>query len=133
MSYVTDSPSLVFVRDDGSQVRISCEVANTPATRRRGLMHRAALSPNAGMLFVWPAPEQISMWMENTPLALDIVFLDADWRVLHIARGKPMSRVSIPCLRPAQFVLEASAGWCATHGLRPGASAMPIRIPAAMS
>lgn len=96
-------------------------------------MHRATLPRGTGMLFVWPAPEPLAMWMENTPLALDIVFLDAHWRVVGIGRGRPMDATSIPSPAPSQFVLEVPAGWCAANGVAVGAVATPLRIPRALS
>lgn len=133
MSYVTDTPSLIFSRDDGSWLRVRCEIANTPALRSRGLMQRATLPPSTGMLFVWPEPEPISMWMENTPLALDIVFIGPNGRVVGISHGKPMDATSIPAPQPVQLVLELPFGWCARHGVRVGASATPVAVPPALA
>ena len=75
------SGSVVF--PDGTRVRV--EVADTEATRQRGLMFRDTLAPNEGMLFVFDASGFYPFWMKNTLIPLDILWLEADGRVVSIA------------------------------------------------
>jgi hypothetical protein len=131
MTYTTDKPALLFARADGSWIKVYCEIANTPAARDRGLMHRPALPFGTGMLFVWPRAEPVSMWMRNTPLALDIVFLGPDGRVLKIGHGSPMSTTPIPSVAQVKFVLEVPDGWCREHRIGIGDIAAFLHVPTA--
>ncbi|NWG45970.1 MAG: DUF192 domain-containing protein [Alphaproteobacteria bacterium] len=100
---------------------LSVEVADTPETRSRGLMWRRSLVPDRGMLFEFEAERPLSFWMKNTYIPLDIVFIAADGRVVHIARATvPHSLEPIPSGAPAAGVLEVSAGTADRLGLAPG-------------
>ena len=110
----------------GRTVRV--ELAVDRQQRDLGLMHRTELDPDAGMLFLFPDDQPRTFWMRNTLIPLDIVFLDADGTVQNIAHGEPLVELpGLHSLRPARFVLELNAGWCAQHGLAPG---QRIAIPA---
>ena len=68
------------------------EVAKTPEEQGRGLMYRREMAPNAGMLFVYPSGGRVTMWMKNTYIPLDMVFIGADGRITHIVeRTVPLS------------------------------------------
>ena len=60
---------------------IRAELANTPETRRKGLMFRNRLAESSGMVFIFPREQRISMWMKNTPIALSVAFIDGDGRI----------------------------------------------------
>jgi uncharacterized protein len=100
--------------------RIEAEVAHTPETRARGLMHRREMAPQRGMLFVFAADAQHCMWMKNTLLPLSVAFLDAAGRILNVAEMKPHSEENHCAARPARYALEMNAGWFAQRGIRPG-------------
>ena len=81
----------------GENVVITAYIADTPAKRAQGLMHVTDLPENAGMLFVFSQPRQVSMWMKNTVISLDILFLNPNGRIVKIPKNaKPLSLASIP-------------------------------------
>ncbi|PCJ91259.1 MAG: hypothetical protein COA52_08915 [Hyphomicrobiales bacterium] len=102
-------------------VRFMIEVADEPEERQIGLMHRTDLAPSTGMLFIFDTNRAISMWMENTPLPLDMVFLDRAGTIVNIVRGTtPFSRAIISSGQPVSYVLELNAGIAARTGLAVG-------------
>mgnify|MGYP000051797483 CR=1 FL=1 len=87
------------------------EVADSETERARGLMFRRQLAKNAGMLFDYGKEQKISMWMKNTFIALDMIFISAAGRVISIAQDTvPHSLRPISSDRPARAVLEVNAG-----------------------
>lgn len=102
-------------------VMVTAEIADTPALRERGLMGRDSLPENHGMLFVYPDERQLSFWMRNTPIALDIAFLDRSGTVVNIETMQPNDDESTVSSRPAMYALEMEAGWFEAHGVEPGA------------
>ena len=103
------------------ELRLDVEVARTPVQRAQGLMFRTALAPDAGMLFLYDPPNQVVMWMHNTILSLDILFIAADGRVARIvANTTPMSETIIESREPVSAVLELLAGSARRLGIRPG-------------
>jgi len=115
-------------------VRVQVEVAATPSARALGLMYRRRLSPNAGMLFVFPDEAVRRFWMKNTFLPLDMIFLDRTRRVVGVVENAtPLSSAALGPDAPAMYVLEVHAGFVAAHGIAPGTTAEFIRIPPARS
>ena len=102
-------------------VEVTAEIADTPALRERGLMERDSLPENHGMLFVYPDEPDRSFWMRNTPLALDIAFLDRNGTIINIETMQPNDDTSTFSTRPAMYALEMAAGWFAEHGVEAGA------------
>ena len=100
---------------------IQAEVANTAASRERGLMHREKLAPNQGMLFVFPETSVHCMWMRNTLVPLSVAFLDERGVILNIANMQPQTEVSHCAGSPARYALEMNVGWFAAKGVKPGA------------
>jgi uncharacterized membrane protein (UPF0127 family) len=105
--------------------RFTVEIADAPEAWRRGLMERPALAPDGGMLFLFPEVAPRAFWMLNTLIPLDILFADADGRILNIHENVP------PCLpprlcptyasaAPAQYVLEIAGGRSRVLGIRAG-------------
>jgi uncharacterized membrane protein (UPF0127 family) len=106
----------------GSITRIQVEIADTPRARARGLMHRSLPNDESGMLFIFPEAAPRSFWMRNTPGSLDILFADADRRIIRIAREtRPMSDRTYASGGAAKYVLETRAGFAARHKILPGA------------
>lgn len=115
-------PQIVIHPHNGQPVRIVVEVANTPEKRSLGLMFRKDLPASHGMLFIFPHEEPLAFWMKNTPLPLDIVFINAARTVVNIVADTiPFSEKPLPSTAPAQFVLEVHAGFCQKHGITAGA------------
>ena len=101
---------------------IEVEVARTPAQRTVGLMHRPALAPDRGMLFDFGAAREVTMWMKNTLIPLDMFFADGAGRIVTIAENTtPLSEKRIPSGRPVRFVLEMIGGSAQRLGIAPGA------------
>jgi uncharacterized membrane protein (UPF0127 family) len=115
-----DRDTLAIETSNGTH-RFKIELARTPAQQSQGLMFRQRLAADSGMLFVYPAPYRISMWMKNTLIPLDMVFIGADGRVVDIAqRTVPQSLRPISSSEPALAVLEVNAGTASRLGIRKG-------------
>jgi len=104
----------------GQPLRV--QLALTPSEMQRGLMERRDLGADEGMLFVYVRPDQMSFWMRNTPLPLDIGFFDAEGVLREIYPLHPFDErpVRSRSLR-LQFALEVNRGWFKAQGLAPGA------------
>ena len=99
------------------------ERAETPAHQARGLMHRRHMRADHGMLFTWPNERNASMWMSNTVLSLDMVFIKKDGRVHRVQENTvPFSETIIEAGALVLRVLELNAGTAAKIGLKPGDS-----------
>ena len=97
------------------------EVAGDEAARSQGLMHRRQMPQDEGMLFVFEYPQQLSFWMKNTYLPLDIAFVSKDGTILNILRMEPLNEVPRYLSRgPALYAIEANAGWFKDHGIKAG-------------
>ena len=105
----------------GENVVINAYIADTPARRAQGLMHVTDLPENAGMLLVFSQPRQISIWMKNTLISLDILFLNPSGRIVKIHKNaEPLSLASIPSHARVKWVLELNAGVAGKLNLRLG-------------
>jgi len=115
---------LQFLRGDGSiAASITIEIAVTPEARVKGLMERWFLPEHHGMLFIFDAPEIQRFWMHNTPLSLDMIFVDENGRILNLAESTtPMSKQTYSSRGPAQYVVEVRAGFCRRAGIQEGMS-----------
>jgi uncharacterized membrane protein (UPF0127 family) len=108
---------------DGKKVKHSFDVwlADTPRRQAQGLMFVRALPDMRGMLFVHESPKQLSMWMKNTYIPLDMVFIDEHGRIQQIVeRTTPHSLDTIRSTDPALAVLEIAGGEARRLGLHPG-------------
>jgi uncharacterized protein len=100
---------------------IATEIAVTPAEQEMGLMFRTSLGDNDGMLFVYSKPQVINMWMHNTYVPLDMVFMNRDGTVSRIeAEAEPLSDRVISSATAAAAVLELKAGTARRIGLKAG-------------
>lgn len=100
---------------------IQAEVMRTDADRARGLMFRRHLPEDRGMLFDFKTERPVAMWMKNTYLPLDMIFIAADGRIVNIAENtEPMSERTIPSAGPVLSVLEVNAGVSAKLGIKAG-------------
>lgn len=101
--------------------RFNVEVASTPSQHAAGLMYRAELAPDAGMLFLFERERVVGMWMKNTLIPLDMVFIAGDGRVVSIAENTmPLSERVITSGAPVRAVLEVKGDTVRRLGLRPG-------------
>jgi len=105
----------------GEDVVINAYIADNPIRRAQGLMHVTDLPENAGMLFAFSQPRQVSMWMKNTLISLDILFLNPSGRIVKIHKNaEPLSLASIPSHARVNWVLELNAGVAGKLNLRLG-------------
>lgn len=110
--------TLTFERGDQDLVTIDIEIAETDSSRERGLMQRSSLPAQSGMLFIFEREEPQDFWMANTPLSLDIFFVDADFQIVNIARyTRPYSSDQVSSVEPAMYVVETVAGFADTYGI----------------
>ena len=102
---------LVIVTKDGKRHTFQVEMAMTPQQQRVGLMFRTSVPPDGGMLFDWGTPRDVPMWMENTLVPLDMVFINADGTIRAIAENTvPQSLANIPSHGPVRATLELAGG-----------------------
>jgi len=97
------------------------ELADNDASRAQGLMYRRSLAPDRGMLFDFKRVEPISMWMQNTYVSLDMLFIRPDGTIARVAtNAEPLSTRTIPSGEPVLAALEVVAGTAARLGIKPG-------------
>ena len=104
-----------------ASVIYTVEVAQTMDEKRTGLMHRENLPDNHGMWFIFDEDVQDPFWMKDTPLALDLIFVDKDYKVVDIiANATPNSELLLVPHQKYRYVLEAKAGAAALAKLAVG-------------
>jgi uncharacterized membrane protein (UPF0127 family) len=100
---------------------LSVEVMRTEAERERGLMERRYLPPDRGMLFQFDREQPVMMWMKNTYIPLDMIFISRAGVVTHIhENAEPLSEAIISSNGAVYGVLEVNAGYARKIGLKPG-------------
>lgn len=122
---------VTFSKADASVVkRIDIEVAETDAERQQGLMNRPWMEETQGMIFIFDRNEPQSFWMRNTIIPLDLIFVDENFEIVHIAENaQPFSEKSIPSRGNAKYVVETVAGFCEKFGITPGDKITFSRLP----
>ena len=111
---------------------ITAQIASTDATRENGLMNVTTLGADAGMLFVFGtdhAPADCAFWMQDTPTALSIAFIDSTMKVINIADMAPETTTFHEPASPCRYALETNQGWFASHGVAAGAT-VSFALPA---
>jgi hypothetical protein len=99
----------------------SVELADNDAERAKGLMYRKELPEGQGMLFDFHREQDVSFWMQNTYISLDMIFIRGDGRILRIAENtEPLSTRLIPSGGPVRAVLEIIGGSARKLGIAPG-------------
>ncbi|EAU42152.1 hypothetical protein FP2506_17004 [Fulvimarina pelagi HTCC2506] len=111
---------------------IDAEIADTDEERRTGLMFREEMAEDAGMLFEFGMTREVGMWMKNTLIPLDMLFIEEDGTILTIVRNtKPLSLDVIPSGGPVRYVLELNGGAAKRLGVEPGDKVEHESIPPA--
>ncbi|MEP0070597.1 DUF192 domain-containing protein [Pyruvatibacter sp.] len=119
-SHETAAASLTIETSTGVH-GFKVELANTEERRRTGLMFREDLALDAGMLFDFESPRVITMWMRNTPLPLDMIFIDPNGRIVSVAENTvPYSEAIVSSRYPASAVFEVNAGTAKRIGIKVG-------------
>jgi uncharacterized membrane protein (UPF0127 family) len=119
MALPVDPAPLIATTASGEK-RFSIEVADDPIERERGLMFRQDMPTDRGMLFVFESTRPVGFWMKNTPMPLDLVFIEADGTIAAVQPGQPFSEAVISTPTPVRFVLELKQGTAAREGLNTG-------------
>ena len=111
----------VTIDTDNGPIVVQAEIADTQDERSRGLMFRTSMGEKEGMLFLFPREEQLSFWMKNTLIPLDMIFVRADKTILGVVENAE-PRTETPRRVPgvSQFVLELNGGAAAKLGIRAG-------------
>lgn len=111
----------VVLQTDSGPHRFAVELATTERERRLGLMYRRSLADDGGMLFLYDEPQPISMWMKNTPISLDMIFISPEGKVHRIEeRTEPFSTAPVSSGGAVLGILEVKAGTAKAIGLKPG-------------
>ena len=111
-------PSAQFISE---RIFINAYIADTPAKRTQGLMHVTDLHENEGMLFIFNRPRHVSMWMKNTLISLDILFIKLDGTIAHVQDNtQPLSLESVTSHHKVKWVLELNAGVAGKLNLKLG-------------
>jgi len=99
---------------------IHAEVAADYGSRMTGLMYRATMPSNAGMLFIFDDAQAQCMWMKNTLLPLSVAFIDDKGTIINVEDMAPQTEDSHCAKRPSRYALEMNRGWFAARGIKPG-------------
>lgn len=118
--------SRLLIDAPAGTVEIRVEIADTPAERETGLMHRDSLAEDAGMLFILDDEGVVGFWMKDTIIPLDIIFISKDWRIVNIRHSAQPCRAE-PCESyfsdaPVRYVLEVNGGFAQRHNTSEGDS-----------
>jgi uncharacterized membrane protein (UPF0127 family) len=117
---VTAGPRVVF--PDGTAIAV--ELAADEPTRTQGLMYRDQLPGDRGMIFLFPSTAEYSFWMKNTLIPLDMIWIDENRKIVHVAHDVPPCKAdpcpSYPPNVQSKSVLEVAAGVAAKHKLADG-------------
>ena len=122
---------LTIITHDGKRHEFTVEMAKTPDQQTIGLMFRTHVADDGGMLFDWGVPRESQMWMRNTLVPLDMVFIDADGSVRGIAENTvPRSLAVIASHGPVRATLELAAGVTEKDDIRVGDRVVGAIFPA---
>ncbi|MGB3875701.1 DUF192 domain-containing protein [Shinella zoogloeoides] len=116
-----DTQPLTIVTKNGKSHAFTVELAVTPRQREQGLMNRREMAPDHGMLFAFGETRQVFMWMKNTYLPLDMLFIGKDGKVRSIKENaRPLDESIIDSKGPIDYVLELNGGTVKRLGIRTG-------------
>ncbi|RNC80112.1 MAG: DUF192 domain-containing protein [Balneola sp.] len=124
---VVPESELTFINESGEAiVSLNIAIADEPLERNQGLMDVRSMPENTGMLFIFDSETPQSFWMANTPLPLDIMYVNSDSVIVRIYQNTtPFSETSLPSEAPAIYVVETNGGYALTYGITEG---MKIRF-----
>jgi uncharacterized membrane protein (UPF0127 family) len=111
----------VEIQTDNGKISFDIEIADESEEILKGLMYREKLDEDKGMLFVYPDSQIRSFWMKNTKIALDIIFIDENYKIINIEEAEPC--VTKTCrryksIKPAKYVLEINKGLSKKYGIK---------------
>ncbi|NSX90919.1 DUF192 domain-containing protein [Agrobacterium tumefaciens] len=118
---IFSSEPLTIETASGKTHDFVAELALDNAQREQGLMFRKSMPPENGMLFDFGEARDVAMWMRNTLIPLDMLFIARDGRITHIHENAvPHSEAIISSRGPVKFVLELNGGTAKRYGIKPG-------------
>jgi uncharacterized membrane protein (UPF0127 family) len=122
LSDCAQGPRIEIVGADGApRTTVTAEIADTATSREYGLMFRKQLDKDAGMIFVFKAPEHQTFWMKNTIIPLDMIFADSTGKIIGMVHNAaPFSEAIDAVDGDSQYVLEVNGGFCDRHGIKAG-------------
>jgi uncharacterized protein len=116
-----EPPTVVLTPPGHDPVRVVVEIARTDEERRRGLMYRQNLAPDAGMLFLFSGDEIHQFWMKNTLIPLDMIFIRKDGTVAGVVENaEPKTLTGRSVDKASRHVLEVNGGFARAHGIGEG-------------
>ena len=108
------------IRSGNRVHRFTVEIAATPEQQERGLMFRKSLADDRGMIFPYDPPQNVSFWMRNTLIPLNIIFIRSDGTIVRITKAKALDETPLPAGEPVAAVLEIRGGRAAELGIKEG-------------
>lgn len=121
--------SQLTIKTAAGEHHFAVEVVDTNEGRAQGLMFRTSLAPDAGMLFDFKESRQVSFWMQNTLIPLDMLFIRHDGTIANVhVNAKPLDPTSIPSDGPVEFVLEIPGGRSVELGIKAGDTVVHDRV-----
>jgi uncharacterized membrane protein (UPF0127 family) len=123
---------IILVGSNGSSIEVAVEMAENVTTRAKGLMGRESLGDNEGMLFIFDKEGNDPLWMLNTTIPLDAIFLDEKGKVVDIIGMDPCGVNILTCKTynpktKAKYILEVNKGFAKKNKIDIGNSQMKIR------
>ena len=120
---ISENSDEVLIKNGKNIVKIKVEIADNDEERSKGLMFRDKLDENAGMLFIFDNEDNLTFWMKNTLIPLDMVFIDKDFKIVDIKSALPCEKE--PCelyssSHPAKYVLEVNVNSAAKNNIKIG-------------
>ncbi|HEX2678997.1 MAG TPA: DUF192 domain-containing protein [Polyangiales bacterium] len=124
------SSKVVLLPVGQDPVTVRVEVVSTDEARQQGLMFRRQLAPDAGMLFVFEEARELTFWMHNTYLPLDMIFITSDLAILGVVENAtPLTDTPRRVPGVSRYVLEVNAGFARAHGLTAGTRLRFVDVP----
>ncbi len=110
-TYSSNYSTLIKIKSNNEEIYFNVEIANTENQRIKGLMNRDDIKNNEGMLFIFPSEHKVNMWMKDTYIPLDIIFISKNKYIVDIIKNtKPESKTILQSKFIAKYVLEIKAG-----------------------
>ena len=123
-------PKVTIATKEGRELTFQVEVADTSTKRELGLQYRRELAADRGMIFLFPTESEHAFWMKNTPIPLDMIFINSDGKIVGIVeQAVPFSLDSRSVPATSRFVLEINGGLSKRHGIKIGDSVRFQGIP----
>ncbi len=114
----TQEATVEVTSQTGAKKNFSVGIAETDREHEQGLMYCKKMEQNQGLFFVFNTEKPHFFWMKNTLIELAVIFVDRDFNVIATRKGVPLSKTTLPSVKPSQFVLEVN--WEAGKSILPG-------------